>query len=238
MGEILRKQILIVDDEAEIREILAVHLQAAGYRTLEAHNGLIAHEVAGRESIDAVVSDIRMPRGDGIELLQQLRARHADTPPVAFMTGFSDIAIEDAYHLGARAVLGKPFEMEALLQVVNRLVRPRDESWADPTPSDSDAPLLSAAFRSVEKAGIEGNLVFGRGGFMMASRVASRVRYEILFEEGRLRACRGSGIVRWVRKAPGQRVGIEFESLEPETREYLRTWIARTGPVPFIPKQA
>ena len=72
-------RILIVDDRAPSRTYIALALQGRGFETREAADGRAGFEAFEREAPDAVVSDLRMPRADGFDLLEQIR-RRSDTP--------------------------------------------------------------------------------------------------------------------------------------------------------------
>lgn len=109
------KTILVVDDEQDLREAIEMGLQVLGYRTLSAEGGQKALEVASKNEIDAVLSDMRMAEGDGIYLLE-IFAQHFPKTPVYIMTGFSGHSTEELLKLGAKGVLAKPFELEDLFE--------------------------------------------------------------------------------------------------------------------------
>jgi len=103
--------ILIVDDNADIREVISEVARLAGFATRVASNGAEALEVVVTcLELDAVVSDVTMPVMDGLQLAQRVRAIRPDLP-VILMTGHSDKLDEV---LGAGAVpLIKPFTAES-----------------------------------------------------------------------------------------------------------------------------
>lgn len=111
-------KILVVDDEEDMRTTLAILLEAEGYTVITAMNGHGAMERLKKEPVDMVVSDIRMPDMDGIELLQQAKAVNP-TIPVVMVTGYgsAELAVE-AMKLGAFDYLQKPFDNERLYDVV------------------------------------------------------------------------------------------------------------------------
>ncbi|MBC7692606.1 MAG: response regulator [Methylotenera sp.] len=117
------RKILIVDDEPLIREILRFALQFEGHEVLEAESGHRAFELLQSQAVDLVLSDIRMPNGDGIELLANIRAQDAVTPPVVFMTGFSDLSRENAISKGASELIYKPFELDQLLKIITSFLK-------------------------------------------------------------------------------------------------------------------
>ena len=118
--------ILVVDDEPALREILKEELEYLGANVNEAANGHEAFELVRKTSFDAVISDIRMPGGDGVELLTRIRQGHPTMPVVMLITGFADITVEEAYAKGAAAVLSKPFDLGTLTKELVRLIQKAD----------------------------------------------------------------------------------------------------------------
>jgi len=116
-------RILIVDDEADIALILKLQLEDAGYRTARARDGLEALEVLAREHYDLVLLDIRMPRLDGIEVLERIRSDWPDLV-VVMMTahGSEDIAVE-AMKKGAVDYISKPFSSDDMKKRVERAIQ-------------------------------------------------------------------------------------------------------------------
>ena len=109
-----KPRILIVDDEASMRDMLRIVLRRDGYDVTLAANGREAIEILGRERVDLLLSDIRMPDVDGVEVLRAAKRVNRDI--VAFMmTAFAstDSAVE-AMRLGAVDYFTKPFNMDEL----------------------------------------------------------------------------------------------------------------------------
>lgn len=114
------KNILVTDDEPIMREILCDLFQNLGCTTFEASNGREAYEIAMKNKIDVVVSDIRMAGGSGVELLEHLRARHPSQPVVILISGYSDLNPEEALKKGAQAMIAKPFDRKSLLSAIEK----------------------------------------------------------------------------------------------------------------------
>ena len=89
----MKGQLLVVDDEAEVREMLARHFRLLGYGVQQAGNGEEALGVLGRAKIDVVISDIRMPAMDGVALLREVR-RQYPMVRVIMITGY--VTLENA----------------------------------------------------------------------------------------------------------------------------------------------
>ena len=106
--------ILLVDDEPKMRDVLGATLADLGYRPLVASSGPEALEILEREEIDLILSDLRMPKMSGRELLLEVKRRHPNLP-VVFITAYS--SVKDAVQAikeGAFDYIGKPFEIEEL----------------------------------------------------------------------------------------------------------------------------
>jgi two-component system response regulator PilR (NtrC family) len=118
-------RILIVDDEQSLRELLSLALGDEGWDVFTAADGDAAAVALQTEPVDVVVSDIRMPGMDGLELLQHVTASAPETA-VILMTAHAstDTAIE-ALRLGAYDYVTKPFDMEELKISVRRALDER-----------------------------------------------------------------------------------------------------------------
>jgi two-component system, cell cycle sensor histidine kinase and response regulator CckA len=120
------ERILVVDDEPGIRHIIARILLDVGYWVHEASDGLEALELINRRDVilDIVVSDIVMPRLNGVELLQELSRSHPSLP-IILISGYGT---EELAHRGIAspcAVLSKPFPSERLIAEVRRCIAER-----------------------------------------------------------------------------------------------------------------
>ncbi len=142
-----RASVLVVDDEAAIRDSLHMILEYEGYRVEEAANGSQALTKVGERAPDAVVLDIKMPEMDGLELLKALRERGYDMP-VLMISGHADVATAvEATRRGAFDFFEKPLQRERVLlslrnaieafrlQTENRTLRPEPEQIIGTAPS-------------------------------------------------------------------------------------------------------
>lgn len=111
-------RLLIVDDEEDLRDVLAHQLKALGAEIETAENGRVALEKVKSNQYDAILSDISMPEMNGLELLSRIREAGIDTPFV-FITGYGDkVKAVEALRLGAFDFLEKPWEPERLRSAV------------------------------------------------------------------------------------------------------------------------
>lgn len=123
-----QKTILIADDEAMIKDIIRRKLHAAtDFAVIEAVDGQDALEKLGKHKIDIVITDIKMPRMTGIELLGEMRKAGFDIP-VIVITGYGTLndAIE-ALRLGAANFVKKPFKANELLSVIDKVFTVHEE---------------------------------------------------------------------------------------------------------------
>lgn len=122
------KTILVIDDEAEIRELLTIYLTNHGYATITAGNGVEAMTILQGNPIDLVIADIMMPQMDGLELLK--KTRQNSQIPFLFISAKSD-DMDKIYglQLGADDYVGKPFNPLEVVSRVQALFR-RIDSFA------------------------------------------------------------------------------------------------------------
>jgi len=155
-----RPQVLIVDDEPNMRRVLATLLEREPCEVLQAADGAEALRVMDENVVHMVIADLRMPNIDGLELLKRVVARDADLPFLLLTAhGTVDTAVE-AMKLGAFDFVTKPFEKDELLAVVRKALRTvRLDSAELHLPSGDSrrfkiiggAPLMQAVFAMIEK---------------------------------------------------------------------------------------
>jgi CheY-like chemotaxis protein len=111
--------ILLAEDDAALRQLVARILRTAGYNVLEAADGEAALTCSANHGrVDLLVTDMVMPKLDGVELARLLCARDADMP-VLYMSGYPDVVIRKRSELGPDAAwIAKPFTATALLEQV------------------------------------------------------------------------------------------------------------------------
>ena len=126
-----RKQLLVVDDEKNLRKVLSEQLSRDGYDVHTAEDGEMAKEMLAEHHIDLVITDLRMPKTDGMELLRWALAEDPDRPVVMITAhGTVDTAVE-ALKLGAFDYITKPFDKTELRRVVAKALRTRDLAGAE-----------------------------------------------------------------------------------------------------------
>ena|SRR5579864_3850102 len=116
------ERVLVVEDQDDIRELVALVLRNEGYCVATADNGVVALEEVERKPFAVVLLDMRMPVMDGWAFADAYRKRPGPHAPIVVLTAAQDAAARAA-QIRADAYLGKPFELEDLLSVVARYAR-------------------------------------------------------------------------------------------------------------------
>jgi DNA-binding NtrC family response regulator len=118
-------RVLVVEDEAYVRDSLLAILTAAGYDAVGAASVIEALAQLARTPVDVVLSDLKMPRVDGLELLRRMQASSPETP-VVILTGHGSVGSAVAcLRAGASDYLLKPADPEALEVVIERAIEGR-----------------------------------------------------------------------------------------------------------------
>ena len=121
-------RILLVDDDADFLEYLEMELKAQGFEIALARSGREGFAVLNSQTgIDAVISDISMPDGDGVSFLKEVRrARFA--VPFFLVSGEMDMSLEEAQRLTADGFFIKPFKILKLIQAVTSAIQNRNRA--------------------------------------------------------------------------------------------------------------
>jgi len=119
------RTVLIVEDEANMRRVLCALLERDGYRALEAADGAAALESLARESVDAILTDLRMPKMNGLELLEAARRSHPEIPVIMLTAHGTVGSAVEALKQGAFDYLTKPFDPDEIRQVMEKAVSTR-----------------------------------------------------------------------------------------------------------------
>ncbi len=112
--------ILVVEDDQQLRVLTAKLLRKCGFQILEAASGKAALEIFKNNRVDLILSDIRMPDGDGNYLLEEVRKINPDIPHLVFITGFGEERVRSCMERGAFRVLSKPCPRSVLLGVIDQ----------------------------------------------------------------------------------------------------------------------
>ncbi len=184
-------RVLVVEDDADQRRLVASILRSRRYLVAEAESLASAREQLEASPVDLVLSDWKLPDGDGTELLEEVRATR---PEVAFVTvtAYGTIArAVEAIRLGADDYLAKPFERQALLLAIEKVLRARrleDENrrLAEEL-AERDrlvdlvggAPCMQRLYRQVEKLAATGATILLTGESGTGKELAARALHAL-----------------------------------------------------------
>lgn len=116
-------KILIIEDNRDSRDILSKLLRMSGYDVVSASDGETGFETAATQMPDLIITDINMPRVDGIQFVKRVRAdRLLAQTPVLVVTAVGPTAAREAIEAGANASAQKPFDFDKFLVIVKELI--------------------------------------------------------------------------------------------------------------------
>lgn len=115
MEEVMK--ILIVDDERDILEIMAEEFTFKGHVVSTASSGNEAIEILKRDTFDVIVSDFKMPNGNGMTVLNYVKTLNP-RPRFFFVSGYADLSVSDCIKAGATDFFPKPFDLDILVSEV------------------------------------------------------------------------------------------------------------------------
>ncbi len=124
MGDTMAKTILIVDDSASLRLVVSIALKGAGYKTVEACDGVDALKKLASNQINLIISDVNMPNMDGISMIKEVKklSAHKFTPIIMLTTESQTGKKSEGQAAGARAWVVKPFQPQQMIVAVAKLI--------------------------------------------------------------------------------------------------------------------
>ncbi len=139
-------KILVVDDDARIRDLLRRYLTQEGFDVLQAEDGKALSRVLLREPVDLIVLDLMMPGEDGLSVCRRLRAANDRTPIIMLTAKGEDIDRIVGLEIGADDYLAKPFNPRELLARIHAVLRRRPPVEAPGSPSGDKAVVRFGPF--------------------------------------------------------------------------------------------
>ena len=118
-----KRTVVVVEDEDAIRRAIVDALRISGYEPVEAADGVAGLKEARRGGVDLVLLDLLMPKKDGFEVLQELRITHPSLPVIILTARGSEDDRVRGLRMGADDYITKPFQMDELLLIVERVGR-------------------------------------------------------------------------------------------------------------------
>jgi len=121
----MNTRLLIVDDEAQIRELLSDFFHAKGYKTTTAASAAAASRCLDQEAFDLVILDIILPDMQGLDWLESIRQAHPRLPVIVLTAmGFDEQLLQQARRCGASGYVSKSLPLNQLLMEVHRVLKP------------------------------------------------------------------------------------------------------------------
>ncbi len=132
-GKSCNGRVLVMDDEPDVRKVVRLHLEKAGYEVMEAEDGEKAIEEIQRGEnpilMDTIICDIRMPKINGVEAIEYFQTQYPRVPLIV-MTGHPDVQMATSFlNRGVVDYLVKPVESEKLIASVAKAVDSKDHSF-------------------------------------------------------------------------------------------------------------
>ncbi len=167
-------KVLVVDDDARIRDLLRRYLTQEGFEVVLAEDGKALNRLMLREAVDLIVLDLMMPGEDGLSICRRLRAANDRTPIIMLTAKGEDVDRIVGLEVGADDYLGKPFNPRELLARVHAVLRRRPPTEAPGAPSTDQEVVKFGLFefdlslRTLKKNGEEMPLTTGEFSMLKA----------------------------------------------------------------------
>ncbi len=237
--------ILVVDDEPLILEAVSDLFKKFNFKVDTACSGNKAFELFQKNSYDLVLTDVRMPDGDGIELTKKIKAKDTIRPSVLFMTGFSDLLNQEIYHIGAEGKFIKPFDSKAVRQAIQSCLLAPHLKWSQPQSAGGRVLTIEKVGNDIASLEAQRSVLFGRGGFFISHAFAppekgSTVLFSIEIRKPTPISFKGAGVVRWIQNHGRNNIpaglGIEITKLSESDAKIYQELFGKV--IPFIPSMS
>lgn len=246
MNNSKKVRVLIVDDEVDLVEILSSLFQLFQCEVLTAYNGVEALKIAQSNDLDIIVTDVRMPEMNGVELLKNIKKMQDKAPKVFMISGFTDFTLEQLYQLGVDGFFNKPFDASSLKNnIMQALAGPKITFSKKPV----EIPELDAKknFDSLEAAKKQHDFALGKLGFCLKIQgneyiPKELINFNINFKnDPDFTNIQGIGEIKWVnadKKSPNlYYIGVEFKYLESACLDSFINWSKKNKIITSIPCQ-
>ncbi len=236
--------VLVVDDEPDLCEMLRFEFEMNGCQVFDAHGGNAAFDLFLARDIDVVVTDIRMPGGNGMDLLENIRGcKDKRQPLVIFITAYDTVPFpREAFDRGADGFFAKPFRLKDMVRRVEALLEPPEQRWSR-MPELLPPISVRRQFASVDQARAAKSCDIGRGGVALAFNKSAmpqhQVAFSLAFDAGPLQLLEAVGAVVWTESSGdglNAIAGIEFGYVPEDSRRQLFEWLEQNPRKAFIPK--
>ncbi|TAM38267.1 MAG: two-component system response regulator OmpR [Burkholderiaceae bacterium] len=139
-------KIVVVDDDARIRDLLRRYLTQEGFEVIVAEDGKALNRILLRDTVDLIVLDLMMPGEDGLSICRRLRAANDRTPIIMLTAKGEDVDRIVGLEVGADDYLGKPFNPRELLARISAVLRRRPPIEAPGAPSTENETVVFGPF--------------------------------------------------------------------------------------------
>ena len=224
---------------------MSLELEDAGFTAIQAFSGNHALKLIAQYKPDLVISDIRMPDGDGIFLLKEIKKRYPELPVVLFITAFADLTDAEAFNMGSEAIFRKPVNYEKLIARVHECLKHKSCRWVRKDELITVDFSLHLTFGGYQAAVRARTLNIGRGGMFLQldsplPKVNQCIAFHISFEDSKHSPLSGKAICRWVRNTASgddlpKGIGVEFLDVDEETSRRLLNLMSESRTTTFIP---
>ena len=230
-------RLLVVDDEVDLCRSIGNYFEIFGYQTKTVNGGQEALDILAQESFQLVITDIHMPKVDGVELLEKIKAKDVHIPKVLVISGDADLPVEELYNKGADGFFSKPFNSRGMLEAVCKATVPVEELWKQAPSIEPEHELTFSCDYPCK------GIAFGRGGLSVAHDralwgVDDMIRLQIKLNGTELPEIYGAGMVRWKNiygQSGHQGSGIEITYLEESCRAEFSKWLIDLPGPAYIP---
>jgi len=167
-------KIVIVDDDARIRDLLRRFLSQEGFDVLLAEDGRALDRILQRETIDLIVLDLMLPGEDGMSICKRLRSMGTKTPVIMLTAKGEDVDRIHGLEMGADDYLGKPFNPRELLARIHAVLRRRPQAEIPGAPANDKEVItfgeftLNLGIRALSKNGQDIPLTTGEFAMLKA----------------------------------------------------------------------
>lgn len=247
---LIGKTILVVDDETDLREIVCEELQTEGCQTLQASNGQLALEICKTHNIDGVVTDLKMPGGNGHDLLKHLNLNFPKLTALFLVSGDSGLGDIEAFAEGVNATLRKPIDYDYFLDTLAMFMMPERDRWTNTVLEPNPNFNIKLEFNTYTEAVMAKKLNFGHGGFFVQltdepianelPKKGQHIYFELSFTNEKMSVIKGAGLVRWCRISNEVNLprgcGIEFVNLSEDCIDDVLAIIHKIPTRTYIPR--
>jgi CheY-like chemotaxis protein/Tfp pilus assembly protein PilZ len=239
-----RIKILVAEDDDDLRESIVKLFQIFGFQVSSAKDGAEAYELALTSFPSLVLTDVRMPKKGGVELIKLLRATNHDSPKIFAISGFTDSTVAELLHIGADGFFPKPFDASSVRQALNSALLDPLEKWSRPV-KQLISHEINMRLQSLSDAQKNSEFLLGRGGFFAQNkfetpRVGEFVKFKIEIVDSMPHAkLEGVGQIVWttdeLKDIRPSGVGVEFKQVDGPGLQSIIEWYKKNKIIPYIP---